>query len=38
LSSNQTAWDLAFLALGALLVISGWALAQFEKRHVAEPG
>ena len=25
--SNETAWDLAFLAFGALLVIGGWLLA-----------
>ena len=29
--SNQTAWDLAFLAFGALLVLGGWALTRSEK-------
>ena len=29
--SNQTTWDLAFLALGAFLVIAGWALARSSK-------
>lgn len=28
--SNETAWDLAFLAFGALLVIGGWLLARTE--------
>jgi uncharacterized membrane protein len=28
---NQTAWDLAFLAFGALLTISGWRLARSEE-------
>ena len=28
--SNETAWDLAFLAFGALLVIGGWLLARSE--------
>ena len=34
--SNQTAWDLAFLAFGALLVIGGLVLTRSqEPRHVA---
>ncbi len=28
--SNETAWNLAFLAFGALLVIGGWLLARSE--------
>jgi uncharacterized membrane protein len=28
--SNETAWDIAFLAFGALLVIGGWLLARSE--------
>jgi uncharacterized membrane protein len=27
-NGNQTAWDLAFLAFGALLIIGGWALTR----------
>jgi uncharacterized membrane protein len=34
---NQTEWDLAFLALGASLIISGWALARPQESHVADP-
>jgi uncharacterized membrane protein len=30
---SQTAWDLAFLAVGALLVVGGWLLARSEERH-----
>ena len=30
--SNQTAWDLAFLAFGALLVLGGWLLARSDER------
>jgi uncharacterized membrane protein len=33
---NQTAWDLAFLALGALLVIGGWRLARSEAQRLTE--
>lgn len=33
---NQTAWDLAFLALGALLLIGGWLLARSEAERFAE--
>ena len=29
---NETAWDLAFLAIGALLVVGGWLLARFDER------
>jgi uncharacterized membrane protein len=29
---NETAWDLAFLAFGALLVIGGWLLARSGER------
>ena len=29
--SNQTAWDLAFLAFGALLLLGGWALTRAAK-------
>jgi uncharacterized membrane protein len=28
----QTAWDLAFLAFGGLLVVGGWLLARSEER------
>ena len=31
--ANQTAWDLAFLAFGAVLVIGGWALARSENSN-----
>ena len=31
--SNQTAWDLAFLAFGALLVIGGWVMTRSQKPH-----
>jgi uncharacterized membrane protein len=34
--SNQTAWDLGFLAFGAVLVIGGWALTRSEKPHLVE--
>jgi hypothetical protein len=27
---NETAWDLGFLAFGALLVVAGWLLARSE--------
>jgi uncharacterized membrane protein len=30
--SNELAWDLAFLALGAVLVISGWAVVRSDSR------
>ena len=29
---NETAWDLAFLAIGALLVVGGWLLAHSDER------
>jgi uncharacterized membrane protein len=29
---NETAWDLAFLAFGALLAVTGWALARSGER------
>jgi uncharacterized membrane protein len=32
--SNELAWDLAFLMLGALLLILGWALARADEREV----
>ncbi len=36
--SHQTAWDLAFLAFGTLLVIGGWILARSsERRYVKQP-
>jgi uncharacterized membrane protein len=34
--ANETAWDLAFLAFGALLVAGGWLLARSEERRLAE--
>ena len=33
--ANQTAWDLAFLALGAVLLIAGWLLTRDREGHVA---
>ena len=30
---NETAWDLAFLAIGALLVVGGWLLARSGERE-----
>ena len=33
-ATNKTAWDLAFLGLGALLLLSGWALIR-DGRHDA---
>ncbi len=32
---NQTAWDLAFLALGAALLIGGWLMTRNREWHVA---
>ena len=32
-SGSQTAWDLAFLAFGALLVSGGWLLTRTERRR-----
>ena len=29
---NETAWDLGFLVIGALLVVGGWLLARFDER------
>ena len=34
---NQTAWDLTFLAFGALLVIGGRLLARSDGRDIATP-
>lgn len=34
---NETAWDLAFLAFGALLIAGGWALARSADREIANP-
>jgi len=34
-TGNQTAWDLGFLAFGALLVIGGWLLARADETHYA---
>ena len=31
-TGNQTAWDLAFLAVGTLLAIAGWALVRPDER------
>ncbi|HUQ21621.1 MAG TPA: DUF2243 domain-containing protein [Gaiellaceae bacterium] len=31
--SNQSAWDLGFLAFGALLLVAGWALARSDLRR-----
>ena len=36
-AGHQTAWDLAFLAFGALLVIGGCALARSDKHLFGEP-
>ena len=36
-SGHQTAWDLAFLAFGGLLVIGGRALARSDQHHFDEP-
>jgi uncharacterized membrane protein len=33
--ANQTAWDLGFLALGAVLLIAGWLLTRDREGHVA---
>ena len=33
-TGNQTAWDLAFLALGALLISGGWLLTRTERRPI----
>jgi uncharacterized membrane protein len=30
---NETAWDLAFLAIGAVLVVGGWLLARSDERE-----
>jgi uncharacterized membrane protein len=35
--SNETAWDLAFLAFGALLGIAGWLLARSDEREYRHP-
>lgn len=35
-SGNQTAWDVAFLAFGALLVLAGWSLARNAERRYAQ--
>jgi uncharacterized membrane protein len=34
---NETAWDLGFLAFGALLVVGGWLLARADERRFADP-
>jgi len=40
--TNETAWDLGFLAFGALLIVSGWLLARSDQsrlaRHVGSRG
>jgi len=36
-AGHQAAWDLAFLAFGALLVIGGYALARSDKHLFGEP-
>jgi uncharacterized membrane protein len=33
---NQTAWDVAFLAFGALLAVGGWALARSGQRRAGD--
>jgi uncharacterized membrane protein len=33
--ADQTAWDLGFLALGAVLLIAGWLLTRDREGHVA---
>ena len=35
--SRLPAWDLAFLAFGAVLLIGGWALARYDTHHFADP-
>jgi uncharacterized membrane protein len=35
--SSETAWDLVFLAFGALLVIGGWLLARSDELDIANP-
>jgi len=35
--SNEAAWDFAFLALGALLVVGGWLLSRSNQRDIAKP-
>jgi uncharacterized membrane protein len=35
--SSEIAWDLAFLAFGALLVIGGWLLAHSDEVDIANP-
>jgi uncharacterized membrane protein len=32
-TGHQTAWDMGFLAFGALLVLGGWALTRLDDRH-----
>jgi uncharacterized membrane protein len=36
-AGHQTAYDLAFLAFGVLLVFGGWFLARSEERDLANP-
>jgi LPXTG-motif cell wall-anchored protein len=33
-TGNQTAWDLAFLGFGALLITGGWLLTRTERRPI----
>jgi len=33
-NGNQAAWDLAFLAFGALLILGGWVLARARERPI----
>jgi uncharacterized membrane protein len=35
--ASQTAWDLVFLAFGAILVLGGWLLARPRSRGVSRP-
>jgi uncharacterized membrane protein len=35
--ASQTAWDLGFLAVGALLAVGGWALARSAESRFADP-
>jgi uncharacterized membrane protein len=36
-TGNQTAWDLAFLAVGMLLAIAGWALVRRDESRLRSP-
>lgn len=36
-SINETAWDLAFLVFGALLIIGGWLIARSDEARCKDP-